>query len=53
MAGATDTAMLEEFQAALIDAAENGGRVEDFAKDFDRIVEKYGWQYRGERDWRI
>lgn len=53
VAGATDTAMLEDFQAALIDAFENGRSVDDFAKDFDRIVEKYGWEYRGERNWRI
>lgn len=53
VAGVTDTAMLEEFQSALISAAENGGRVEDFAKDFDRLVEKYGWEYKGERNWRI
>lgn len=53
IAGATDTAMLEEFQASIIKAAEEGSYVEDFAKDFDRIVEKYGWEYRGERNWRI
>lgn len=53
VAGVTDTAILEDFQAALIDAAENGRSVEDFAKDFDRLVEKYGWEYRGERNWRI
>ncbi|WP_426037954.1 PBECR2 nuclease fold domain-containing protein [Cypionkella sp. TWP1-2-1b2] len=45
--------MLEEFQDALAGHAANGGRVEDFAADFDRLVEKYGWDYRGERDWRI
>ncbi|WP_283177501.1 PBECR2 nuclease fold domain-containing protein [Gemmobacter sp. 24YEA27] len=53
VAGVTDTAMLEEFQTAIIDAAENGRYVEDFAKDFDRLVEKYGWSYKGEREWRI
>ncbi len=53
VAGVTDTAMLEEFQAAIIDADENGRYVDDFAKDFDRLVEKYGWEYRGERNWRI
>lgn len=53
VAGVTDLAMLEEFQAAIIDVAENGRYVEDFAKDFDRLVEKYGWEYRGERNWRI
>lgn len=53
VAGATDMAMLEDFHAAIIDAAENGLSVDDFAKDFDRITEKYGWKYRGERSWRI
>lgn len=53
IARATDTAMLEEFQAAIIQVAEEGRYVDDFAKDFDRIVEKYGWEYRGERNWRI
>ncbi len=53
VAGVTDMAMLEEFQAAIIDAAENGKYIEDFAKDFDRLVEKYGWSYKGEREWRI
>jgi hypothetical protein len=53
IAGATDVAMLEEFQDALAGHAANGGRIEDFAADFDQIVEKYGWEYRGERDWRI
>lgn len=52
IAGATDTAMLEEFQAAVIEAA----RTRDykaFAAEFDRIVEKYGWSYNGGREWRI
>lgn len=52
IAGATDTAMLEEFHAAVIEAA----RTRDykvFAGEFDRIVEKYGWSYNGGRDWRI
>lgn len=53
IAGATDVAMLEEFQTALVGYAERGGTVEDFAADFDSLVEKYGWDYRGERDHRI
>jgi hypothetical protein len=52
IAGAMDTAMLSDFQAAIADAIENGGTLEDFRKDFDRIVGKYGWQYKGERGWR-
>lgn len=53
VAGVTDIAMLDEFQTAIVDAAAEGRSVDDFARDFDRLVEKYGWEYRGERDWRI
>lgn len=53
IAGVTDIAMLEDFQAAIIDAVTRGRSVDDFAKDFDRLVEKYGWDYRGDRNWRI
>lgn len=52
VAGATDIAMLEEFQAAIVE----GARTYDsgaFAAEFDRIVEKYGWDYNGGREWRI
>lgn len=52
IAGATDMAMLEEFHAAVIDAA----RTRDFkafGAEFDRIVESYGWSYNGGREWRI
>lgn len=52
VAGATDLAMVEEFHEAILDAAENWDQ-RAFAKDFDRIVEKYGWEYNGGRDWRI
>ena len=45
-------AMLEEFQAAIIDGAETYD-IEGFAGEFDRIVEKYGWSYNGGREWRI
>jgi hypothetical protein len=52
VAGATDLAMVEEFHEAILDAAENWDQ-RAFAKDFDRIVEKYGWAYNGGRNWRI
>ena len=52
IAGAADTAMLEEFQAALI-AATPTRDIKTFARDFDRIVESYGWSYKGGREWRI
>ncbi|PYE87515.1 PBECR2 nuclease fold domain-containing protein [Phyllobacterium leguminum] len=52
IAGATDLAMLSDFQTAIADAIEKGRTIEDFRADFDRIVAKYGWQYKGERGWR-
>lgn len=52
VAGVTDMAMLEEFQAAIVDGARTyDGKA--FAKEFDRLVEKYGWSYNGGREWRI
>lgn len=52
IAGATDVAMLEEFQAAVVDAARTYD-YDAFAAEFDRIVETYGWSYKGGREWRI
>lgn len=53
IAGATDMAMLEDFQEAILEAIETGRSIEAFGEEFDRIAEKYGWDYRGERNWRI
>ncbi|GAA0311640.1 phage portal protein family protein [Rhodovulum strictum] len=53
IAGATDMAMLEDFQEAILDYQRNGRSIAQFGEDFDRIAEKYGWAYRGERNWRI
>ncbi|WP_320200504.1 phage portal protein family protein [Agrobacterium sp. rho-13.3] len=52
IAGATDTDMLTDFQNAIARAMEEGTGLEQFRKDFDRIVTQYGWQYKGERGWR-
>jgi hypothetical protein len=36
-----------------VDKAITGGTtLEDFRKDFDRIVAKHGWDYNGGRNWR-
>lgn len=51
VAGVTDLAMLEEFQAAIISSAETYDR-KAFEGEFDRLVEKYGWSYNGGREWR-
>ncbi|WP_299165813.1 DUF935 family protein [uncultured Tateyamaria sp.] len=52
VAGATDMAMIDDFQQAILQAAETWDK-KAFARDFDRIVEKYGWSYNGGRTWRI
>lgn len=52
VAGVTDMAMLEEFQTAVVAARKTLDR-RAFAADFDRLVAKYGWEYKGGREWRI
>lgn len=52
VAGVTDMAMLEEFHAAVVEGARTYD-VQGFAAEFDRLVEKYGWSYKGGRNWRI
>jgi phage-Barnase-EndoU-ColicinE5/D-RelE like nuclease2/Phage Mu protein F like protein len=52
VAGANDQALVDEFQTAILKAAETYD-IRGFAKDFDRLVEKYGWDYKGGRNWRI
>ena len=52
VAGATKVAMVGDFRAALIKTRKAGGTITDFRKDFDRIVKRYGWSYKGKRGWR-
>lgn len=52
VAGVTDMAMLEEFHEAVIEGARTYD-IQGFAAEFDRLVEKYGWEYNGGRNWRI
>lgn len=52
VAGVTDMAMLEEFHEAMIEGARTYD-IKGFAAEFDRLVEKYGWEYNGGRNWRI
>jgi SPP1 gp7 family putative phage head morphogenesis protein len=52
VAGAQSEALVKDFHDA-IDAAIEGGRtLDEFRKDFDRIVEDHGWSYNGSRNWR-
>lgn len=45
-------AVLADFREAVDKAIADGMSRADFLKEFDRIVERYGWSYRGGRDWR-
>ncbi len=53
VAGAMDMALVEDFQEAILKAVETTWDKKEFAADFDRLVEKYGWSYNGGRSWRI
>jgi hypothetical protein len=52
VAGATKEGMLVDFSAAIDKAIAQGTTLEEFRKDFDSIVTKYGWDYNGTRGWR-
>lgn len=52
VAGANRDAIVADFRAAVQKAIDDGTTLEDFRKDFDTIVAKYGWDYNGGRNWR-
>lgn len=52
VAGANRDDLVQDFRQAVEKAIVDGVSLEDFRKDFDRIVAKYGWSYRGGRNWR-
>lgn len=52
VAGANRNEIVTDFRAAVEKAIEGGGTLEDFRKDFDRIVARHGWDYHGGRNWR-
>jgi SPP1 gp7 family putative phage head morphogenesis protein len=52
VAGATKDDLLKDFQDAIQKGIDNGTGLAAFRKDFDKIVAKHGWAYRGERNWR-
>ena len=43
---------MADFRRAVDKAIADGTTLEEFRRDFDDIVAKYGWQYHGGRDWR-
>lgn len=52
VAGAQSEALVKDFQDAVARAIETGATLDDFRKDFDKIVATHGWQYNGTRGWR-
>ena len=52
VAGANRREIIEDFASSIQDFIANGKTLEDFRKDFDRIVAKHGWDYHGGRNWR-
>ncbi|MBB1601573.1 PBECR2 nuclease fold domain-containing protein [Variovorax sp. UMC13] len=52
VAGANRDAIVSDFRGAVQKAIDGQSTLEDFRKDFDRIVSTHGWDYNGGRDWR-
>lgn len=52
VAGANRDDLLADFRTAVDKAIADGNTLEQFRKDFDSIVAKYGWDYNGGRNWR-
>ena len=52
VAGANSKALVDDFKGAIGKALEQGTTLDEFRKDFDATVKKFGWSYNGERGWR-
>jgi hypothetical protein len=52
VAGANKQALVDDFKESIAKALEQGTTLEEFRKDFDQIVKKHGWSYKGEKGWR-
>jgi len=52
VAGAQTDALVKDFHDAVQSFIDDGLTIEDFRRDFDRIVEDHGWDYNGSRGWR-
>lgn len=52
VAGANRDELVADFHQAVQRAIEDGTTLEQFRRDFDRIVAKHGWSYNGGRNWR-
>lgn len=52
VAGANRDALVQDFRQAVDKVIAEGGTLEQFRKDFDRIVATHGWSYNGGHNWR-
>lgn len=52
VAGANRNALVEDFRQSVEKVIAGGGTLDQFRKDFDRIVATHGWSYNGGRNWR-
>lgn len=52
VAGATSLSLLEDLYNAVHNAILDGTTITQFRKDFDNIVARHGWSYKGKRGWR-
>lgn len=52
VAGANRDELVADFAAAVRKAIDDGATLEQFRRDFDRIVATHGWDYNGGRNWR-
>jgi len=52
VAGAMKAELLTDLRAAVDKAIADGATIDDFRKDFDKLVSDHGWQYKGARNWR-
>lgn len=52
VAGANKMELVTDFHTAVLRALENGSTLDQFRKDFDEIVARHGWSYKGSREWR-
>jgi len=52
VAGAYKADLLADFRDAVDKAITKGTTLEEFRKEFDRIVATHGWSYNGGRNWR-
>jgi hypothetical protein len=52
VAGAAKADLLADFRTAIDKAIADGTTLGEFRKDFDTIVARHGWDYKGRRGWR-